>query len=117
MWLGETFGRDPFALAAHLGAVTSTLRLASGIANVYFRHPGSMQQGAYTVAEQTGEPWAELWFGAHPMAPARVGPEGEPLDRLIAADPEAALGAGLAARFGRLPFLVKVLAAESPLSL
>ena len=54
LWVGETFGRDPFALAAHLGAVTSTLRLASGIANVYFRHPGSMRQGAYTVAEQTG---------------------------------------------------------------
>ena len=54
LWLGETFGRDPFALAAHLGAVTSTLRLATGIANVYFRHPGSMKQGAYTVAEQTG---------------------------------------------------------------
>ena len=54
LWLGETFGRDPFALAAHLGAVTSTLRLGTGIANVYFRHPGSMKQGAYTVAEQIG---------------------------------------------------------------
>ena len=47
-------GRDPFALTAHLGAVTSTLGLASGIANVYNRHPGVMRQGAYTVAEQTG---------------------------------------------------------------
>ncbi len=54
LWVGETFGRDPFALAAHLGAVTSTLGLASGIANVYNRHPGVMKQGAYTVAEQTG---------------------------------------------------------------
>ena len=54
LWLGETFGRDPFAQAAHLGAVTSTLRLATGIANVYNRHAGSMKQGAYTVAEQTG---------------------------------------------------------------
>ncbi len=54
LWLGETFGRDPFAQAAHLGAVTSTLGLASGIANVYNRHPGVMKQGAYTVAEQTG---------------------------------------------------------------
>ncbi len=54
LWLGETFGRDPFALAAHLGAATSTLRLATGIANVYNRHPGSMKQGAHTVAEQTG---------------------------------------------------------------
>ncbi|MCY4175156.1 MAG: TIGR03620 family F420-dependent LLM class oxidoreductase [Acidimicrobiaceae bacterium] len=54
LWTGETFGRDPFALSAHLGAVTSTLRLASGIANVYNRHPGVMKQGACTVAEQTG---------------------------------------------------------------
>ena len=54
LWIGETFGRDPFALAAHIGAVTSTLGLASGIANVYNRHAGVMKQGAYTVAEQTG---------------------------------------------------------------
>ena len=54
LWVGETFGRDPFALAAHLGAVTSTLGLATGIANVYNRHAGVMKQGAYTVAEQTG---------------------------------------------------------------
>ena len=54
LWIGETFGRDPFALVAHIGAVTSTLGLASGIANVYNRHAGVMKQGAYTVAEQTG---------------------------------------------------------------
>ena len=54
LWMGETFGRDPFALAAHVGAVTSTVGLASGIANVYNRHAGVMKQGAYTVAEQTG---------------------------------------------------------------
>lgn len=65
----------------------------------------------------TGEPWAELWLGAHPAAPAKVGARGEPLDRLIAADPEAALGPAVASRFGRLPFLLKVLAAAEPLSL
>ena len=54
LWVAETLGRDPFALTAHLGAVTSTLRLASGIANVYHRHAGVMKQGAHTVAEQTG---------------------------------------------------------------
>ena len=68
-------------------------------------------------APATGEPWAELWLGAHPVAPAVAGPEAEPLDRLIAADPVAALGRGVAARFGRLPFLAKVLAAAAPLSL
>lgn len=54
LWLGETFGRDPFAQAAALGAATETLRLASGIANVYNRHAGVMKQGANTVADQTG---------------------------------------------------------------
>lgn len=54
LWVGETTGRDPFAQCAHLGAVTSSLTLASGIANVYHRHPGVMWQGANTVAEQTG---------------------------------------------------------------
>jgi probable F420-dependent oxidoreductase len=54
LWLGEAFGRDPFAQLAAIGAATSTLTLASGIANVYHRHPGVMLQGANTVAEQTG---------------------------------------------------------------
>lgn len=54
LWVAETLGRDPFALTAHLGAVTSTLGFASGIANVYHRHAGVMKQGAFTVAEQTG---------------------------------------------------------------
>ena len=65
----------------------------------------------------TGEPWAEMWFGAHPAAPAMVGARAEPLDRLIAADPVAALGPAVASRYGRLPFLLKVLAAAEPLSL
>ena len=65
----------------------------------------------------TGEPWAELWLGAHPAAPATVGARAEPLDRLIASDPVAALGPAVASRYGRLPFLLKVLAAAAPLSL
>jgi probable F420-dependent oxidoreductase len=54
LWLAETFGRDPFALAAALGHVTERLTLATGIANVYNRHAGVMKQAANTVAEQTG---------------------------------------------------------------
>lgn len=62
-------------------------------------------------------PWAELWFGAHPQGPALVGPSRAPLDRVVAADPAAALGPEAADRFGGLPFLVKILAAARPLSL
>ncbi len=53
-WLAETFGRDPFALAANLGAHTTKIKLATGIANVFHRHPGAMKQAANTLGEQTG---------------------------------------------------------------
>lgn len=68
----------------------------------------------------TGEPQAELWVGAHPAAPSRVELDGKPvsLAELIAGDPEATLGPGVLRRFGpRLPYLLKVLAVERPLSI
>ena len=62
-------------------------------------------------------PHAELWVGAHPDEPSLLA-DGRPLDKAIATDPETLLGARVADRFGaRLPFLLKVLAADSPLSL
>ncbi|GAA1670003.1 mannose-6-phosphate isomerase, class I [Fodinicola feengrottensis] len=64
----------------------------------------------------TQEPEAELWLGAHPADPATV--DGQGLDALIAADPEGELGAAVVRRYGsRLPFLLKLLAADRPLSL
>ena len=61
----------------------------------------------------TQHPQAELWYGAHPAAPADIA--GVPL---IAADPDRELGAEVRARFGdRLPFLLKILAVAEPLSL
>ena len=64
-----------------------------------------------------GRPWAELWIGAHPSAPAIL-PDGRTLDAAIALDPNGWLGAAVVHRFGpRLPFLLKVLAAGEPLSL
>ncbi|MEO5920569.1 MAG: mannose-6-phosphate isomerase, class I [Pseudolysinimonas sp.] len=52
--------------------------------------------------EPTGEPQAELWLGAHPGSPSRlVGRDGTLADLVP----------------GRLPFLLKVLAASAPLSL
>ena len=68
----------------------------------------------------TAHPEAELWFGAHPADPARLqGPGGErSLLDAIAADPDGELGPAVRERFGDvLPFLVKVLAADEPLSL
>jgi mannose-6-phosphate isomerase len=65
-------------------------------------------------------PEAEAWFGAHPGAPATTpGPDGPAaLDDVIGSDPHGELGPDALERFGpRLPFLVKLLAADAPLSL
>ena len=61
---------------------------------------------------------AELWFGAHPGSPSVVTAAtpalaGRRLDEVLAADPQRMLGPGRS----RLPFLMKVLAADRPLSL
>ena len=78
------------------------------------------------IAEFTGRPVpaahpeAELWLGANPGDPAFLEePAGEvSLLQAVVADPEGQLGAAARARFGdALPFLLKVLAAEEPLSL
>ena len=62
-------------------------------------------------------PHAELWVGAHPGGPSLL-TDGRPLDAAIAEDPGALLGPAVVDRFGpRLPFLLKVLAADTPLSL
>ena len=68
----------------------------------------------------SSEPMAELWMGAHPIAPSEIRIQGtwRSLAEVIAQTPEPFLGTGAAARFGgKLPFLFKVLAAGRPLSL
>ncbi|WP_067720278.1 mannose-6-phosphate isomerase, class I [Nocardia yamanashiensis] len=67
----------------------------------------------------SAHPEAELWFGAHPADPARVQINGhsESLLELVSADPQRELGPVAGEFGGRLPFLLKILAAEEPLSL
>ncbi|GLY64475.1 mannose-6-phosphate isomerase, class I [Amycolatopsis taiwanensis] len=66
-------------------------------------------------------PEAELWMGAHPGDPSLViGADGveRSLLELIEADPEGQLGRDCAQRWeNRLPFLLKILAVEEPLSM
>lgn len=72
------------------------------------------------VDNPEGQPFAELWMGAHPDLPSEVVLEGERvgLDVLIQTSPEAILGSNVARDFrGRLPYLFKVLSASSPLSI
>ncbi len=78
----------------------------------------------HAIAELQGRPVpapgpeAELWMGAHPSAPSGTERAGLTLDAVISADPYGALGPECAARFGgRLPFLLKVLSAETALSI
>jgi mannose-6-phosphate isomerase len=81
----------------------------------------------------TGEPEAELWMGAHPAAPSSVvlgegrssGDSGTEirLDELVALHPLEVLGAQVLKRNRsrsegpRFPFLLKILAADRPLSI
>ncbi|GGC11428.1 mannose-6-phosphate isomerase, class I [Cellulomonas carbonis] len=68
----------------------------------------------------TTKPAAELWLGAHPSAPSTaLTPDGPvPLDEYIGDDPAGVLGADVVARFGAcLPYLLKIIAADKPLSL
>jgi mannose-6-phosphate isomerase len=65
----------------------------------------------------TDKPAAELWLGAHPVAPSRLD-DGTSLIEEVARDPIGMLGESVVRRFGEaLPFLLKVLAAEAPLSI
>jgi len=83
--------------------------------------------GSHTaIAELLGNPapssgpQAEVWMGAHPKAPSEVIIDGSAtsLIDVIRKDPEGVLGVQTAQRFsGELPFLFKVLAAASPLSI
>ncbi|MBR7832768.1 mannose-6-phosphate isomerase, class I [Actinospica durhamensis] len=82
--------------------------------------------GSHTaIADLLGEPsptpgpQAELWMGAHPNAPSVLTRAGRAatLQTAIDAAPAQELGAEVNARFGgRLPFLLKVLAAQKALS-
>jgi mannose-6-phosphate isomerase len=68
----------------------------------------------------SSEPQAELWVGAHPADSSvlvhRTGDQ--PLLHAVCTDPEGTLGPQVAREFdGAFPFLLKLLAADSPLSL
>lgn len=93
--------------------LTNTLR--------HYAWGSTSAMAAFLATEPSGLAEAELWLGAHPGSPSRaLLPNGStmPLDSLIAESPENTLGATGRAAFGdQLPFLMKVLAAGSPLSL
>lgn len=66
----------------------------------------------------SAEPEAELWYGAHASAPSELVDNGRTLLAEIESNPVGQLGYEVVDRFGeRLPFLMKLLAADAPLSI
>jgi len=51
IWLPELFGREPFVTAAAMLSATRSIRVASGIANVYARDAIATKAAATTLAE------------------------------------------------------------------
>jgi mannose-6-phosphate isomerase len=66
-----------------------------------------------------GAPFAELWLGAHPTGPstAHTSAGAAGLDEIIEADTFTHLGPKVQDEFGRLPYLLKLLAPARPLSM
>jgi mannose-6-phosphate isomerase len=72
------------------------------------------------IANSERKPFAELWMGAHPLAPATADVAGIaiPLNQLIAEAPDEILGPSASANFGgKLPYLFKVLDVAKMLSI
>ncbi len=54
LWLPEAGGRDPFVLAGLILAHTSSLVVATGVANIYARDAMAMKAAQYSLFEQSG---------------------------------------------------------------
>lgn len=89
--------------------------LHNGIRAYHWGSPDAISRLLGHSAQIT--PQAELWLGAHPANPSQITSTGQGLDALIAEAPQQLLGEQINARFGQLPFLMKVLAATQPLSI
>ncbi|MGY0600097.1 mannose-6-phosphate isomerase, class I [Vibrio sp. JZG10] len=80
--------------------------------------------GSYTsltelfgIANSDGQTQAELWMGAHPNGCSVLKSTGALLSTFIKQNQQDALGSYSAMRYGELPYLFKVLAARTPLSI
>lgn len=72
------------------------------------------------IPNDSGEPIAEVWMGAHPKAPSGLIIEDAtlPLNHAVEEDPVGWLGPAVSQRYnGEFPFLLKLLSAEISLSI
>ena len=88
-------------------------------AQKYYAWGSETKIQALTGLKTNGKPLAEIWMGSHPNGMSFLDIEGKsiPVSDFIAENPEKALGKECMEKFGFLPFLFKVLAAEKPLSI
>lgn len=63
------------------------------------------------------QPEAELWMGAHPTSPSRTLRTEQGLNEIISNNPESSLGPDSSLFGNELPYIMKILAIRSPLSI
>ncbi len=71
----------------------------------------------FGIENPTNEPQAEIWMGAHSGGCSRNEENDNLLSDVIVQNKNAVLGCATVNRFGELPYLFKVLAAGTPLSI
>jgi mannose-6-phosphate isomerase len=71
----------------------------------------------FGIDNPTNEPQAEIWMGAHPGGCSRNEENDDLLSDIIERNRNVILGDYTVNRFGELPYLFKVLAAHTPLSI
>jgi len=69
------------------------------------------------VSNPEQKPFGEYWLGAHPAAPAIIEDQNLPLHQFISDHQKEALGDSVAAKFGSLPYLFKILDVKQMLSI
>ncbi|HVU58537.1 MAG TPA: mannose-6-phosphate isomerase, class I [Puia sp.] len=71
-----------------------------------------------SISNPENKPFAEYWLGAHDNAPAEIeGATPAKLNEYIKGSPETLLGSAVKERFGRLPYLLKILDVKDMLSI
>ncbi|CDT07933.1 Putative mannose-6-phosphate isomerase [Vibrio coralliirubri] len=88
--------------------------------NVIQHYPWGSKQSIselFDIQNPNSEPQAEIWMGAHPRGCSRVADTGQLLSEVLSQDSKGMFGEYTEARFGELPYLFKVLAAKTPLSI
>src|SRR6476620_8630720 len=69
------------------------------------------------IANPDQKPFGEYWLGAHPNSPAVLEEENISLNKFIADHTRETLGQSVAAKFGSLPYLFKILDVKQMLSI